>query len=72
MQFPFLDQQHDHGGRHRLGIRGDPKMRIGARQRRAAQLRQRDVVLFVRFWGESGMARPPLAYRLIADDPKRS
>ena len=31
-QFPFLGQQHDHRGRHRLGIRGDPEMRVGARR----------------------------------------
>src|SRR5262245_65708006 len=24
---------------------------------------------FVRFWGEADMARPPLAYRPVADDP---
>ena len=35
-QFPLFDQQYDHGGHHRLGVRGNPKMRIGTRQRRAA------------------------------------
>src|SRR5262249_44910823 len=25
----------------------------------------------VRFWGEADMARPPLAYRSVAEDPKR-
>jgi len=24
------------------------------------------------FWGKADMARPPLAYRPVADDPKRS
>ena len=27
---------------------------------------------FVRFWGEADMARPPVAYRSVADDPQRS
>jgi hypothetical protein len=39
-QFSFLGQQHDHGGDHRLGIGGDPEMRIGARWGRAAELRR--------------------------------
>jgi len=27
---------------------------------------------FVRFWGKADMARPPLAYRPVADDLKRT
>jgi hypothetical protein len=34
-QFSFLDKLHDHGDGHHLGIRGNPKMRIGARRRAA-------------------------------------
>src|SRR5262245_55092268 len=32
----------------------------------------RDCLLFVRFWGKADMARPPLGYRPVADDPKRT
>lgn len=37
-QFPFLDQLHDDGGRHRLGVRCGPEMGIGARRVRDAEL----------------------------------
>ena len=39
-QLSFLGQQHGHGGRHRLGVRGDPEMRVAGRGRRAAQFRR--------------------------------
>ena len=39
-QFSLLGQQHDHRGRHRLGVRGGAEMRIGPRRGRAPQLRR--------------------------------
>ena len=39
-QLALLSQLQDHGGRHRLGIGGDPEMRIGLRRRCAAQRRR--------------------------------
>jgi hypothetical protein len=29
-ELAFLGKQHDHRGRHRLGIRGDPEVSVGA------------------------------------------
>ena len=38
-ELAFLGQLHDHRGRHRLGIRGDPEVGVGAGRARRAQLR---------------------------------
>ena len=39
-QLAFLGEQHGHGGGHRLGVRGDPEMRVAGRGRRAAEFRR--------------------------------
>ncbi len=38
-ELPLLSQLHDHRGRHRLGIRGDPEVGVGAGRVRGVQLR---------------------------------
>ena len=38
-ELSFLRHLDDHRGRHRLGVRGDPEMRVGAGRGRSADLR---------------------------------